>query len=148
MHTHTRARARANTALIRDGGGRVMKMIPISNIATTTGIERKKCTHTQTHTHTLKKTTKFKITQMRTNANTFIHMGPRLLSWCKNQFNSKHSKWILWINRSHSTGRYFTIFSFAPRTKAQLSPWALIGPLLSQHVHSMPIQQTPPPPLF
>ena len=30
-----------NSALIRDGGGRVMKMVPISNIATSTRIERK-----------------------------------------------------------------------------------------------------------
>ena len=34
-----------NTALIRDGYGRVMKMVPMSNIATTH-------THTHTHTHT------------------------------------------------------------------------------------------------
>ena len=30
-----------NSALIRDGGGRVMKMVPISNIATSTRIEIK-----------------------------------------------------------------------------------------------------------
>ena len=29
-----------NSALIRDGSGRVMKMVPISNIATTTVIEK------------------------------------------------------------------------------------------------------------
>ena len=40
-----------NTALIRDGGGREMKMVPISNIASTTGIEKQN-THTHTHTHT------------------------------------------------------------------------------------------------
>ena len=37
------------TTLIRDGGGRVMKMVSMSNIATTTVIEKTKCTHTHTH---------------------------------------------------------------------------------------------------
>ena len=46
-----------NTALIRDGGGREMKMVPISNIATTTGTEKLNA-HTHTHTHTVKRSRK------------------------------------------------------------------------------------------
>ena len=42
-----------NSALISDGGGRVMKMVPMSNIATTRGIEKQNA-----HTHTTTTTTK------------------------------------------------------------------------------------------
>ena len=40
MHTNTQTHNKKNSALIRDGGGRVMKMVPITNIATTTVIEK------------------------------------------------------------------------------------------------------------
>ena len=100
-YTHTQ-----NSTLIRDGDGRVMKMVPMSHIATTTRIERKKCVHTHTHTHT-PTTTTTKITP-HTSIYLFIKKTTQKKHNNKQTIQTKQKPTTAYAEMDHNNGRRST----------------------------------------